>query len=84
MKHLLLLLATSLLLLAPAAFAQTKVPALINYQGNVRNAAGVAIGAGTAVNRAVTFRFYKSVTSVLAASGASRRPRPSSTAISAC
>jgi hypothetical protein len=40
---------------------------LINYQGNVRNAAGVAIGAGTAVNRTVTFRFWKSPTSVLAA-----------------
>lgn len=67
MKIRLLLLATSLCLLAPGAFAQTKVPSLINYQGNVRNAAGVAIGAGTAVNRTVTFRFWKSPTSVLAA-----------------
>lgn len=40
---------------------------MINYQGNVRNAAGVPIGSGTPVNRAVTFRFYKSPTSVLAA-----------------
>lgn len=47
MKIRLLLLATSLCLLAPGAFAQSKVPSLINYQGNVRNAAGVAIGAGT-------------------------------------
>lgn len=67
MKPLLLLLATSLLLLAPAAFAQSKVPALINYQGNVRNAAGVALGSGTAISRTVTFRFYKAATSVLAA-----------------
>ena len=67
MKVRLLLLATSLCLLAPGAFAQSKVPALINYQGNVRNAAGVAIGSGTAVNRTVTFRFWKSATSVLAA-----------------
>ncbi len=67
MKIRLLLLATSLCLLAPGAFAQSKVPSLINYQGNVRNAAGVAIGAGTAVNRTVTFRFWKSTTSVLAA-----------------
>ena len=67
MKIRLLLLATSLCLLAPGAFAQSKVPSLINYQGNVRNAAGVAIGAGTAVNRTVSFRFWKSPTSVLAA-----------------
>ncbi len=67
MKPLLLLLATSLLLFAPAAFAQTKVPGLINYQGNVRNAAGVALGSGTAISRTVTFRFYKAATSVLAA-----------------
>jgi hypothetical protein len=67
MKIRLLLLATSFCLLPPGAFAQSKVPSLINYQGNVRNAAGVAIGAGTAVNRTVTFRFWKSPTSVLAA-----------------
>jgi hypothetical protein len=67
MKIRLLLLATSFCFLAPGAFAQSKVPSLINYQGNVRNAAGVAIGAGTAVNRTVTFRFWKSPTSVLAA-----------------
>lgn len=67
MKSRLLLLATTLCLLAPGAFAQSKVPSLINYQGNVRTAAGVAIGAGTAVNRTVTFRFYKNPTSVLAA-----------------
>ena len=67
MKRRLLLLATTLCLLAPDAFAQSKVPSLINYQGNVRTAAGVPIGNGTATNRLVTFRFYKSPTSVLAA-----------------
>jgi microcystin-dependent protein len=67
MKRHLLLLATALYLLVPDAFAQSKVPSMINYQGNVRNAAGVPIGSGTPVNRAVTFRFYKSPTSVLAA-----------------
>lgn len=67
MKRQLLLLASTLALLASSAFAQTKVPALINYQGNVRNAAGVAIGAGTPVTRTVTFRFYSNATSVLAA-----------------
>lgn len=67
MKRRLLLLATALCLLVSDAFAQSKVPSIINYQGNVRNAAGVPIGSGTPVNRAVTFRFYKSPTSVLAA-----------------
>jgi hypothetical protein len=67
MKRRLLLLATTLCLLAPDAFAQSKVPSLINYQGNVRTAAGVPIGNGTATNRLVTFRFWKSPTSVLAA-----------------
>ena len=67
MKRRLLLLATTLGLLAPDAFAQSKVPSLINYQGNVRTAAGVPIGNGTATNRLVTFRFWKSPTSVLAA-----------------
>jgi hypothetical protein len=67
MKQRLLLLATALCLIVPQAFAQSKVPSMINYQGNVRNAAGVPIGAGTPVNRTVTFRFYKSPTSVLAA-----------------
>ena len=66
MKRHLILLVSTLALLGSSAIAQTKVPALINYQGNVRNAAGVAIGAGTAVNRTVTFRFWKSPTSVLA------------------
>ena len=67
MKRRLLLLATALCLLVPDAFAQSKVPSLINYQGNVRNSAGVPIGSGTPVNRTVTFRFYKSPTSVLTA-----------------
>jgi hypothetical protein len=67
MKQRLLLLATALCLIVPDAFAQSKVPSMINYQGNVRNAAGVPIGSGTPVNRTVTFRFYKSPTSVLTA-----------------
>ena len=67
MKRRLLLLATTLCLLAPDAFAQSKVPSLINYQGNVRTAAGVPIGNGNATNRLVTFRFYKSPTSLLPA-----------------
>ena len=67
MKRHLILLVSTLALLGSSAFAQTKVPSLINYQGNVRNAAGVAIGSGSAVNRTVTFRFWKSPTSVLAA-----------------
>jgi microcystin-dependent protein len=66
MKRHLILLVSTLALLGSSAFAQTKVPSLINYQGNVRNAAGVAIGSGTAVNHTVTFRFWKSPTSVLA------------------
>lgn len=67
MKSRLLLLASAFCLMVPQALAQSKVPSLINYQGNVSNAAGVAIGADAAVNRTVTFRFYRSPTSVLAA-----------------
>ena len=67
MKRRFLLLATALCLIVPQVFAQSKVPSMINYQGNVRDSAGVPIGSGTPVNRAVTFRFYKSPTSVLAA-----------------
>jgi len=63
MKRHLILLVSTLALLGTSAFAQTKVPALINYQGNVRNAAGVAIGSTAPENRTVTFRFYNSATS---------------------
>ena len=38
MKRHLILLVSTLALLGSSAIAQTKVPALINYQGNVRNA----------------------------------------------
>ncbi|MFZ9938575.1 MAG: hypothetical protein ACO3JG_16170, partial [Luteolibacter sp.] len=67
MKRRFLLIATALCLIVPQVFAQSKVPSMINYQGNVRDSAGVPVGSGTPVNRAVTFRFYKSPTSVLAA-----------------
>lgn len=62
MKRHLILLVSILALLGASAFAQTKVPALINYQGNVRDAAGAAIGASSPVLRTVTFRFYNSPT----------------------
>jgi hypothetical protein len=64
MKRHLILLVSTLALLGSSAFAQTtKVPALINYQGNVRSATGTPLSA----TRTVTFRFYKSPTSILAA-----------------
>ena len=64
MKRHLILLVSTLALLGSSAFAQaTKVPALINYQGNVRSATGTPLSA----TRTVTFRFYKSPTSSLAA-----------------
>ena len=64
MKRHLILLVSTLALLGTSAFAQTtKVPALINYQGNVRSATGTPLSA----TRTVTFRFYKSPTSSLAA-----------------
>jgi hypothetical protein len=64
MKRHLILLVSTLALLGISAFAQTtKVPALINYQGNVRSATGTPLSA----TRTVTFRFYKSATSILAA-----------------
>lgn len=64
MKRHLILLVSTLALLGSSAFAQTtKVPALINYQGNVRSATGTPLSA----TRTVTFRFYKSPTSALAA-----------------
>ena len=67
MKHKFLLLATTLAIHS-AALAETKVPSLINYQGYVATSAGVAIGAGSSVNRTVTFRFWKSATDTAAAS----------------
>ena len=64
MKRHLILLVSTLALLGSSAFAQTtKVPAFINYQGNVRSATGTPLSA----TRTVTFRFYKSPTSALAA-----------------
>ena len=64
MKRHLILLVSTLALLGTSAFAQTtKVPAFINYQGNVRSATGTPLSA----TRTVTFRFYKSPTSALAA-----------------
>ena len=64
MKRHLILLVSTLALLGSSAFAQTtKVPAYINYQGNVRSATGTPLSA----TRPVTFRFYKSPTSILAA-----------------
>lgn len=71
MKRKLLLLATTLaaaLAIHSAALAETQVPSLINYQGHVATSAGVAIGAGSSVNRIVTFRFWTSATDTAAAS----------------
>lgn len=54
-----LLLAAGLLL--PSVHAQTAtsaVPGLISYQGKVSNANGTLVGAGTPVNRTVTFRIW--------------------------
>ena len=67
MKRKFLLLAT-MLAIHSAALAETKVPSLINYQGHVTTSAGAAIGAGSSVNRNVTFRFWKSATDTSAAS----------------
>ena len=67
MKRKFLLLATTLAIHS-AALAETQVPSLINYQGHVTTSAGVAIGAGSSVNRIVTFRFWKSATDTAAAS----------------
>ncbi len=60
-----LLLALALLGLPVAALAQTSaVPTLFSYHGKVTDATGTLIGAGTPVNRAVTFRIWASPTSV--------------------
>ena len=67
MKRKLLLLATTLAIHS-AALAQTKVPSLINYQGHITTSAGAVIGAGSSVNRNVTFRFWTSATDTAAAS----------------
>ena len=67
MKRKFLLLATTLAIHS-AALAQTKVPSLINYQGHITTSAGAVIGAGSSVNRNVTFRFWKSATDTAAAS----------------
>jgi hypothetical protein len=60
MKRHLILLVSTLALLGSSAFAQT-VPDRINYQGNVKTASG-PVGAGTAVTRPITFKFYKVAT----------------------
>ncbi len=55
-------------LLGPIATAQTitsSVPGLISFQGRVTQA-GVAVGAGTPVNRTVTIRIWASPSSALA------------------
>ena len=65
MKRQLILLVSTLALLATSAFAQT-VPDRINYQGNVKTASG-PVGAGTAVTRPITFKFYKVATGGTAA-----------------
>jgi hypothetical protein len=63
------LLLAALLLAAPAAgLAQASaVPTRISYQGKVTDAAGVPVGNASPVNRVVTFRVWKSPTSVAAA-----------------
>ncbi len=65
MKRQLILFVSTLALLATSAFAQT-VPDRINYQGNVKTASG-PVGAGTAVTRPITFKFYKVATGGTAA-----------------
>jgi len=67
MKRKFLLLAAALAIHS-AALAQTQVPSLINYQGHITTSAGAVIGAGSSVNRNVTFRFWKSATDTAAAS----------------
>ncbi len=63
------LLLAALLLAAPVAgLAQASaVPTRISYQGRVTDAAGVPVGNASPVNRVVTFRVWKSPTSVAAA-----------------
>ncbi len=65
MKRHLILLVSTLALLGSSAFAQT-VPDRINYQGNVKTSSG-PVGAGTAVTRPITFKFYKVATGGTAA-----------------
>jgi uncharacterized protein YjbI with pentapeptide repeats len=50
-----------------SAHAQTAVPDFLSYQGRALNADGTAIGAGTAVNRTVTFRIWDHPSNALAA-----------------
>jgi hypothetical protein len=47
---------------APWVAAESTVPKLMSYQGRVTDSAGVAIGSTAAVNRAVTFTLYTSLT----------------------
>ena len=50
-----------------SAHAQTAVPDFLSYQGRALNADGTAIGAGTPVNRTVTFRVWDHPSNGLAA-----------------
>ena len=61
----LLILPLLFLGMAGSALSQSAVPDRMNYQGRVSNSSG-AIGAGTAVNRLMHFKFWKSPTSTAA------------------
>jgi hypothetical protein len=50
-----------------SAHAQTAVPDFLSYQGRALNADGTAIGAGTPVNRTITFRVWDHPSNGLAA-----------------
>jgi hypothetical protein len=56
-RHLALLLGLPL-----AVFAQSAVPNSVTYQGKVSDGTGALIGAGTPVNRVITFRIYDNAT----------------------
>jgi len=55
------------LALIGSAHAQTAVPDYLSYQGRALNADGTAIGAGTPVNRTITFRVWDHPSNGLAA-----------------
>jgi hypothetical protein len=68
MKRIATLLAT--LCLLPGAFAQTitsAVPTSLSYQGRALTSTGALVGAGTPVNRTVTFRIWDHQTNSLTA-----------------
>jgi hypothetical protein len=66
MKRIVSLLA-SLCLLQSAHAQTTAVPDFLSYQGRALNADGTAIGAGTPVNRTITFRVWDHPSNGLAA-----------------